>query len=212
VVTDDDEMIEQLFIRLNSGEPVTGAERRNAMPGPVPAMIRELTMHPFFQSRIRFGTKRMQEFNLAAKLLLIEFKNVFVDTKARNLDNFVQDAVKVTQVQLPPYRKAVERVQKNLETLTLVFKPRDKLLTAQGHIPVYYWLARNMPRYRDDLRPFLEEFIKKIRANLAISRTDPKKADPEIMNYYTRGRTTNDQGSLEDRYKILSRRLKEYVK
>lgn len=211
VATDNDEMINQMFIRLNSGEPANSAERRNAMPGPIPEIIRELTLHPFFQKRIRFATKRMQEFNLAAKLLMIEYYEKFVDTKARNLDQFVQSAIRSSSdkpVRIEPYRQAETRVLDVLETMTGIFKDKDALLAAQGHIPVYYWVIRNNKRYAPKFRAFLEKFAKDVRRALEISRTDPRKANPELMNYYTRGRTTNDQASLQDRYEILVRRLK----
>jgi len=212
VVTDDKAMIMQMFVRLNSGEPVNSAERRNAMPGPVPTMIRELTRHPFFESKIRFSTKRMQEFNLAAKLLLIEFKDGFVDTKARDLNAFVLEGANATAAKLKTYSKAEARVQENLETLALAFNPKDKLLASQGHIPVYYWVLRGFPKYRNKFRPFLEKFTDQVLKNLRLSRTDPDKADNELLTYYTQGRTTNDQGSLNNRYEILVRHLKRYAK
>lgn len=89
VATDSKEMIEELFVRLNSGVSINGAERRNAMPGPIPPIVRDITVHPFFGEAVRFSKDRMQEFNLAAKLLMIEVNGDFLDTKARNLDAFV---------------------------------------------------------------------------------------------------------------------------
>jgi hypothetical protein len=111
VATDNDELINQMFIRLNSGEPANSAERRNAMPGPIPGIIRDLTLHPFFQRKIRFNVKRMQEFNLVAKLLMIEYNGRFVDTKARNLDQFVEQGWRAMQAAKghPPERRFFSR-------------------------------------------------------------------------------------------------------
>jgi hypothetical protein len=212
VVTNQMGMIEQLFVRLNSGEPANAAERRNAMPGPVPNMIRELITHPFFQTRIRFNTKRMQEFNLAAKLLLIEYRGGFVDTKARDIDQFVLSGAQASNKALKAYHDAEERALQNLEALSLAFEPSDKLLSSQGHIPVYYWVLRNNQRYQGLLRPFLVEFSNQVIENVRLSRVDPDKADAELLTYYTQGRTTNDQGSLKDRYAILLKRLKKYAR
>lgn len=97
VTTDSKGMIEQLFVRLNSGVSINGAERRNAMPGPVPPIVRDITVHPFFGERVRFSKDRMQEFNLAAKLLLFEVSKSLAETKARNLDAFVIEAHKQTE-------------------------------------------------------------------------------------------------------------------
>lgn len=219
VVTDEDSFIEELFVRLNTGEATTGAEKRNAMAGPVPVILRELVSHPFFQKKIRFDTKRMQDSNLAAKLLLIEARNGFVDTKARNLDEFVKEAIRSTpqsdrrtQPIMPAELAAArDRVYATLERMTPIFADGDKLLSAQGHIPVYYWLAKKNRNSSKYLRDFLVNFTKAVSDNLQESRKPNGRANTELSNYYTMGRTTNDQASLKGRYEILSRRFERFV-
>jgi hypothetical protein len=92
VITDDESKINDLFVRLNSSKPLTGAELRNAMSGSVPALIRHLVTHTFFTKKIRFNTQRSQDKNTAAKLLLIEHRGEFVDTKKSQLDRLVVEA------------------------------------------------------------------------------------------------------------------------
>jgi len=208
VLTDDKEKIPELFVRLNSGESVNRAERRNALPGLVPRMIADLTLHPFFQHRIRFSTKRMQDFNLVAKLLLIEYSGGFVDTKANDLDRFAEVGINPNNDVRAALIRAEDHAQDVLERLALTFRDNDPLLTAQGNIPVYYWLLRQQPSAAKRLRPFLEKFTAEVRETLQLSRTEPDSADAELSSYYTMSRTTNDQASLEGRYKILQRRLR----
>jgi len=217
VVTDSQHKIDELFVRLNSGEAATGSERRNAKQGPVPAILRELVLHPFFQQNVRFNKVRMQEFNLAAKLLLIEELGRFSDTKSKNLDDFADRGAKWEQAhpgrrntQDDPFALARDRVIKVLDSLSEEFRDRDPLLASQGHIPVYYWLARENPRKVNEMRDFLEEFTDAVKQAFTNQRIDPKSADPELVLYYTMGRTTNDQASLEGRYKILLRRFKSF--
>ncbi len=219
VETDNDEMIQQMFIRLNSGEAVNSAERRNALPGPIPGILRNLIVHPFFQQKIRFNIKRMADFNLAAKLLIAEYNETFVDTKARNLDLFVEAAWRETkdfklpkgakklEKALKPYLVAEQRVLETLEKMAAIFVDRDPLLAAQGHIPVYYWVVRNHPNVGAAFRTFLEKFTTQVRENLQLSRKDPDAANAELSTYYTHGRTTNDNASLKGRYEILIKRL-----
>jgi len=217
VISDSLEMIEQMFIRLNSGEAVNRAERRNALPGPMPFIIRNLTLHPFFQKSIRFNVKRMQEQNLAAKILMMEHKGSFCDTKAKNIDDFYEEAFErvegspkkpITKKErdkaLAEYRDTESRVFESLEKLAKIFREKDQLLSSQGHIPVYYWLARE-GKLRKDFREFLKEFTDNVLKNMRASKDDPSKANQELLVYYTSGRTTNDQRSLEDRYKIISK-------
>lgn len=227
VVTNDENRITEMFTRLNSGESANSAERRNAIPGPVTKIIRQITANRFFIHKIHFNVKRMQEFNLAAKLALIEFKGGFVDTKARNLDSFAREGAhyfvegfvkrrsKLTEeqeIQLwDKYNETEDNVLQVLDKLAVEFSDKDPLLVNAGSIPLYYWLMRQNPELcKSALRPFIEEFTYKVKKNLRLSREKPDFADPELMNYYTMGRTTNDQGSLVGRYNILLKHLKSF--
>ena len=90
VITDEEPKILELFVRLNMGRALTGAEVRNAMPGRIPALVRDLAQHDVFARRIDFNVRRGQDKNSGAKLLLIEFKGRLVDTKKQRLDRFVE--------------------------------------------------------------------------------------------------------------------------
>ena len=63
VITDSEELINELFVRLNRSKPLTGAEIRNAMAGPAPSVIREMAKHEFFSELISFPVKRGQDLN-----------------------------------------------------------------------------------------------------------------------------------------------------
>lgn len=216
VVADDDHKIEELFVRLNMGEATTGAERRNAMGGPLPSITRELAEHPFFTTKISFSNKRMQEFNLVGKLLMFEYMDGFADSKAKNLDDFTKRATTWAEERIKqnmsvadgPYADARDRVHEVLERMTLEFETRDKLLSKQGEIPIYYWFARQHPAWVNELRDFVLDLSTKLIDNLREQREDPFAGDPELTAYYTMGRTTNDQASLEGRYKIFVKRFR----
>lgn len=220
VITDEENKLEEMFVRLNSGEHTTGAERRNSMPGPIPAIIRELSMHPFFQRKIKFGTKRMQDMNLIAKLLLIESRG-FVDTKKADLDEFVAVAHRsLKAAKTDDEREALDKkfllaqtsVFDVLEHMAAVFKDADPLLANQGSIPVYYWLIRSTPPEKlDHVRHFLAHFTQAIVENRAKQRLDPDAADQTLSHYYTMSRTTNDEQSLAGRFSILETKFNEHL-
>ena len=67
---DDD--IEDLFFRLNNGEPLNGAEKRNARGGAMNELIRSLAKDKFFTEKLRFDNKRFAHLEIAAKILLLE--------------------------------------------------------------------------------------------------------------------------------------------
>jgi hypothetical protein len=208
VVTDEPLKIEQLFVRLNSGVQVNRAERRNAMEGIVPAIIRRLGDHQFFKTRIKFNTLRMADLNLVAKLLLIEHRGGFDDTKADNLDALVVEGIRGDAA---PFEKTERRVKAVLSRMVRVFKKQDRLLGNEGHIPVYYWFVKHHAGDSDVIRDFLDGFVLAVRKNQLLVREDPKAGDPELRAYYTMSRTTNDRASLQGRYEILELRFKGYV-
>jgi hypothetical protein len=208
VITDEPAKVDEMFVRLNSGMNIKGAEKRNAMPGPIPELIRRIAAHPFFSTKISFNTLRMQEYNTAAKILLFEHKNRFVDTKARNLDSFVLDYM---ERPIEEFTADYEEVVETLDRMTTIFSDRDPVLGTEGPVPLYYWFVRHLPENSVKVREFLKEFKDDIKSNLAVSQETPRKADAELTTYYTMSRTTNDQGSLAGRYEILKKRYKSYL-
>ena len=212
VITDEEGKVDEMFVRLNSGLEINGAERRNAMPGIIPRLIRHMVRVPFFTKAISFDTSRMAQYNLAAKMLMIEDRGRFVDTKAKNLDKFVLEGV---TGDTRTFEAAAKRTTKWLKVMEDIFLSRDPILRSAGAIPLYYWLTRNEYAHRHLIRGFLEEFLTELRANFELAKESPKKAtraDAELSQYYTMGRTTNDQGSLVGRYQILDRRFKRFLK
>ncbi|AIQ29304.1 hypothetical protein P40081_14940 [Paenibacillus sp. FSL P4-0081] len=94
VETDDIELIEDMFSRLNEAVPLNAAERRNSIGGPMAKIIREIASHDFFKNNVRFPDKRFQHREVACRLLFIEYslkhQKRIVDTKKVYLDNFVK--------------------------------------------------------------------------------------------------------------------------
>jgi hypothetical protein len=68
----DADDIEDLFSRLNNGEALNAAERRNALGGDMAVLIRDVARRPFFAERLPFSNARHQHFALAAALLAVE--------------------------------------------------------------------------------------------------------------------------------------------
>ncbi len=208
VITDDEARINDLFVRLNKSKPLNGAEVRNAMSGIVPDLNRSIARHPFFETRIRFQTRRAQDKNAAAKLLLIEYNGSFADTKRTQLDRFVEVGLK-TETDIEALVRAKDRVLRCLDNLVKVFVPNDPLLTSEGLIPVYYWLVRSFGP-QDELRVFLNSFDSSRKSNRLVAKKDLDRADQELLRFDLLNRSTNDQNSLQGRYKILEKKYIEF--
>jgi hypothetical protein len=224
VITDDEAKINELFVRLNTSKPLTGAELRNAMGGRLPQIIRELVEHPFFATRIRFSVTRSQDKNMAAKLLLLEHRGTIVDTKKSQLDALIDEAefqddnqslteddndIESTNIgrelidtaaetENPDIARSAERMSLILTKLASIFISNDPLLRQQSQVVVIYWMVREMS---DNLHPKVRPFLIKFDEERQAHKTSSDNS--EFAEYELMARTSNDAYSIRRRFQII---------
>jgi Protein of unknown function DUF262 len=211
VITNSKELINDLFVRLNRSKPLTGAEIRNAMAGPAPAVIREIAKHEFFSKLVAFKVQRGQDLNAAAKFLLFEYTGEPQETKKSSLNAFVKSAAKKRD----RLELSARRVHETLGDLTSIFLPKDRLLGSAGVIPVYYWFIRSIKDQRYRLvRDFLLRFEEDRQANRrrAEAGTESGGIDRQLLEYDRFNRSTNDLASHIGRIEILQKRFARFSK
>lgn len=214
VVADDERDVNELFVRLNRSKPLTGAEVRNAIAGPVTDVIRSLTGHSVFQESIRFSTKRAGDLNAAAKILLFEYEERPVATKKTMLDEFAKGFVDRKPVDKIRLELSARRALDSLDAMDEVFLPSDELLSSAGIFPVYYWFIRGVsPKFRDDVRPFLLDFESQRKTNREDQKQMGAAADVDLQyaRYDTLNRSTNDAMSNRGRVDILRSAFVDYL-
>jgi hypothetical protein len=218
VITDEEGKINDLFIRLNRSKPLVGAEVRNAMLGIVPPLIRKLSTHTFFKTRIAFETTRLQDQNAAARILLLEFRGQFVDTKKAQLDGFVKGGIRspwvTAQISPKNFDTTAQRCGKVLTAMVDVFIERDPLLRSQGPLTVYYWFVKEHASEKKAIREFLVGFEARRRDNRkrASALPRPSDIDGELLTFDYLSRSPNDQASCIQRYTILESRFEAFLK
>lgn len=214
IETDDEDDIEELFSRLNNGEKLNAAESRNAIGGTVAGLVRDLAAVPFFTEKLRFANRRYSYYEVACKLLFIEYTHQktgvagFVDLKKKYLDSFVRDNKAMSASDAD---KLMARVTTQLNSLSPIFEARDLELEKQSYPQLMYLFGKQMlgkygaPDMAGRLKTFLAIFRLSRIANLKL---DEESRDPELVSfglYMQQG--TNDAGSMESRVDILSRRF-----
>ncbi|MCC7477016.1 DUF262 domain-containing protein [bacterium] len=207
--TEDD--IEELFSRLNNGEPLNAAEKRNAMGGDMVDLIRRVAELKFFKEKVRFKNSRYSHLEAAAKILLIEKHekdgaSPIADLKKKYLDDMVRNNKVYPSAEK---RALLEKVSKALEITASVFSKLDPLLDRQAYIPLYHLFVKSIDRLyagkslKSDMRKFLLEFNALRASNLQKPEED---RDPVLIEF---GRLmqqgTNDSSSLRDRLSTLTR-------
>lgn len=209
VVSDNEEDINELFVRLNRSKALTGSEIRNAMVGPVSDITRSIAGHRFFTETIKFSTKRAGDINTAAKLLLCEYRGRLASTKKKDLDRFTQ----LKEIDDDRLELSGRRALNTLGDMQEVFLPRDTLLGSSGLVPVYYWLVRDLPDTDlVRLREFLVDFEERRKANRDLQRDRPSAPTNSMLSRFDAlNRSTNDQGSHIGRVDILKEDFQRWL-
>lgn len=201
--------IEDLFSRLNNGEPLNAAEKRNAMGGDMAGLVRRVAGHPFFANRLGYSNARYRHLELAARILLVEQADPGATGSIPDLRSRAVDAFVYANRRLSPALRLelLARVAARLDTMARVFEPDDPLLARQSHPLLYHLFVRSTgpvePPAAARLRSFLVEFQRDRREQLA--RPDGP-ADPELVEFtHLMQHGTNDARSLAWRLEILAR-------
>ena len=218
VRTDDTEIIEEMFCRLNDAAPANAAEKRNAKPGPGPRAIRKISEHPFFTETVPFSDKRYRHRDLAAKWLLIEQASEraeadgrrFVNTKKKDLDRLVGDLHKSKNGSAETARLS-ERAEKTLDNMNKTFESKDRLLKNIGMAILYYYQFSGETDARKEKRPAVAT-TRDILARFEAARVENRKvakegeaSDRELEDFEKHSQTPNDAYALETRHGILNR-------
>lgn len=212
IETEDLDLIDDLFFRLNEAVPLNAAEKRNAIGGDMSAAIKATASNAFFTKKVRFSNRRYQHLEVAARLMFIENNwgnGRILDTKKPLLDQFVRE-------NKSGRRAFVRRLREKVESVLLLmlssFSGKDILLASQGSIPIYYLLFREaetagtLPRIN---RKKLIAFNQARQKNREIAVVDLGKADYELLEYDRMSQQgTNDASSIRERYRILKAHLK----
>lgn len=209
IQTDDIDLIEEMFSRLNEAVPLTAAEKRNGRGGPLRAAVRTLCDETFFTNRLPFGNKRYTHFDLATKFLLLEHKGGPSDTKKRQLDAFWDEFKESDNAASATV--LVTAVDSVLRLMQDTFVENDRLLGVVGMVSVYFLYYR---RVRDGevakpTRTALSEFESIRKLNRFNEEDDLSRQQRRLLEFDRLAQSPNDEGALEFRLEVLSEYLRD---
>ena len=211
IQTDDLEIIEDMFSRLNEAVPLNAPEKRNAFGGPLPKVIRSIARHDFFTKNIPFPNNRYRYYDLAAKFLLLESRKALVDTKKVYLDRFVKECSDDIDL-----KKIQKLTRETLTAMNKVFTERDSLLRSAGSVVIYYFLFRTalQEKWTNKVtRSALDNFEQQRVKNREIAQRDFAKADYDLLEFDRYIQSPNDAYALKLRFSIVMKKLfnKEWI-
>ncbi len=212
VLADDLDFIEDMFSRLNEAVPLAAAEKRNAFGGPLPKMFRDSSQHPFFTNKIKVSASRYRHHDLVAKLIYLQSKSEFVDTKKASLDHFVKSAKK-DDFDQSHLDNALASMGSALDVLESLFEDQDELLKSTGMIVVYYMLVsklieegKSIDFSRGDIVGF-EDLRRQNRELFASEDEDVEGVDFKLIEFDELAQSSNDGSAIQRRYEVLREHL-----
>ncbi|EMQ2082242.1 DUF262 domain-containing protein [Yersinia enterocolitica] len=209
VNTDDEELIEDMFSRLNEAAPLNAAEKRNALGGYVVKAIRDISSHTFFLEKVKFANKRYQYMEVAARLLFTEYsmtyENKIFDTKKLYLDNFAKNIKMISEDVIDSCKDKVAEV---LYLMNEEFSNKDPLLQSQGNMVLYYLLfkkAHELGQLDKIVRKGFFDFKQLLKDNRERAEAENGETSYELLEYdRLTQQGTNDSSNLKERFYILS--------
>jgi hypothetical protein len=210
VETDDDDLIKEMFSRLNEAVPLNAAEKRNAIGGPMTEAINDVASHRFFRSIVPFANKRYEYREVAARLLFLEYsllRGKIVDTKREFLDEFVRSYKKQSVQAADRVRRPVRRI---LSVMSKVFVKEDSLLRGRASVVIYYMLFRSAMKesklkLASITRNKLFAFDREVEQNRELADKDIRKADFDLLEFNRLSiQGTNDASSIRERLRIIA--------
>jgi hypothetical protein len=200
VQTDDIELIEEMFSRLNEAVPLNAAEKRNAFGGSLPGLVREISVHAFFRKFIKIKNNRYQHLDLATKLLYLTYSKNIEDTKKIYLDNFFK---RNKGRRKEHFTETVKALRETLDLMTSCFIHNDPLLKSAGMIVLYYLLFKHAPSNAQGKiripRSKLLAFEKARDENRARAEENIEDADFNLLEFDRLTQTPNDSYAIRFR-------------
>lgn len=207
IETDDLDLVEDMFSRLNEASPLSGAEKRNSLGGPMASAIAKVAEHPFIAIKSRISNSRYQHREVAARLLFVEHslrtKGRIVDTKRPYLDEMVMDFRKNPEL-AATCDAVMDAVVNVLNEINPIFRASDTLLSSQSFIVPLFLSFRDMNESANFSRTDFDNFKESISKNRLVAEYSLSDANMDFLEYDRMSQQgTNDASSVIKRAAVL---------
>jgi len=216
VESDDDEIISDIFLRLQEGVPLRGPEKLNAEKGVMRNTVVELSKHKFFE-KTDINPYRFAYRYLVAQIMRLEEQRV---TETLNLVNIgYKELVNMYQLYKDAREKnkvsrLAQKIKSNLNFLNKALSQDADWIWSKGDMISIYLLTSYMrdkyavsgekKRFKDFIMHFLEK-IENIQTSDSRTEENASYYDYKIKR---RGATTSGS-TIKERFEVM---LQEFLK
>ncbi|WP_379968277.1 DUF262 domain-containing protein [Ectobacillus sp. sgz5001026] len=204
VITDEQERIEELFLRLNEGKQLNNAEKRYAISGDLSTKIKGLVNSNSFFNKVSFNDKRYDYFDVLTKLFLLDSQVNIVSLNKSNLDGIL----KSNRILTTEMKKKFKDFEENLKKFSDLFQENDSLFNSKSKIPLYYAFIRKLnAESLNYVYNFLTQFEKLILQNRVSTEKDETLIEYDRLTQ----QGTVSKSSLENRLQILQLYFDKFI-
>lgn len=205
VLTNEEEKIEEIFLRLNEGTPVNAQEKRLARSSEYRDLIAKVHQEISFDKIVKFSDTRKAHSEAITKLLLLEkSKEEVCDLKKTFLDEYVENVTSSKS----SFNGEGKLVVRNLQSLSKALGGHK--VDSKGLLPVYYVFHKQVSKLKGYEDSRFGTFIKEFEQNLKVAKNEIRrnilkiKSDPQFVEFNRLNQQgTNDAGSILSRTQIL---------
>jgi len=137
IMSDEEDEIRDMFLRLQGGTTLKAQEKRNAMTGKMRDFVKELANHKFFQS-CKFSNSRFTFDHVAAQLTCLELFGGPTNVQDKHLNNMYQE-----HKNFDKNGQTAKKVKKVLNYLLKCF-PDKTLELERYNVVTLYCLSGNL--------------------------------------------------------------------
>lgn len=202
--TDDEDVIREMFLRLQNGTSLKAQEKRNAMPGRMRDFIRSLTNHEFF-TKVHFSNTRFTHDLIAAQMTLLAIHKGICNIKDRDLNIMYE-----THKNFDAGSSDAKNVYRILDYLNKMFPSKAPELKRYSTISLFILIMDLMPNYdiRNRETDIAQWFIDFEARRAKDEMKAPEDQDPHLVLYHERvSHSSDSEDSLQFRHNFLKESL-----
>ncbi|TDL31194.1 DUF262 domain-containing protein [Jeotgalibacillus sp. S-D1] len=198
VVTDDEELIREMFLRLNEGVNLNNSEKRLSKNSFLNNKIKEIVNTNKLFEMIQFKNRRYEYEELLTKIILIEQEEGPVSLSKKNLDLLI-DEYKYFNIKIEHILDSVNLI---IENMIRIFEGKEFLLSQKSIIPIYYLFVKEKSHANSEqIGEFLSVFdvMRYENRKLDILQSNPILIEFDRLNQ----QGANSKNSIKKRYLIF---------
>jgi len=197
-----DEVIDEIFIRLNNGVPLNSAEKRNAISGGMRDFVKQLiSEHPFFTTSVGFINRRYSYDEVLAQMTLVELNGGPCTVGHPQLKDMYEK-----HKPFKPDSEKAKRVRTVLNFLVKGFPQKTGELSKVNVLSLYILASELLAKFAisGKYREFGQWFLDFEARRREDETRDADQRDPDLVQYQLfLSQATASQTALKHRHRVL---------